>query len=87
MSEFSTNASDRTNYHTTRFVEDDNNVICRNIELSYEFNPDLLKKIGFKRLRLSAGMKDPFRMSSVKFERGTDYPFSRGFTFSVSPTF
>ena len=81
------NASDRTNYHTTRFVEDDNNVICRNIELSYEFNPDLLKKIGFKRLRLSAGMKDPFRMSSVKFERGTDYPFSRGFTFSVSPTF
>ena len=81
------NASDRTNYHTSRFVEDDNNVICRNIELSYEFNPDLLKKIGFKRLRLSAGMKDPFRMSTVKFERGTDYPFSRGFTFSVSPTF
>ena len=47
----------------------------------------LLKKIGFKRLRLSVGMKDPFRMSTVKFERGTEYPFSRGFTFSISPTF
>lgn len=81
------NASDRENYHTSRFVEDDNNVICRNIELSYEFNSEILKKAGFKRLRISAGMKDPFRMSTVKFERGTDYPFSRGFTFSISPTF
>ena len=81
------NADLRTSYHTSRFVEDDNNVICRSIELSYEFNQNLLKKIGFKRLRLSAGMKDPFRMSTVKFERGTSYPFSRGFTFSISPTF
>ena len=81
------NADSRTSYHTSRFVEDDNNVICRNIELSYDFNQNLLKKIGFKRLRLSLGMKDPFRMSTVKFERGTEYPFSRGFTFSISPTF
>lgn len=81
------NDDSRTNYHTSRFVEDDNNVICKNIEVSYEFNQDLLKRIGFKRLRLSVGMKDPFRMSTVKFERGTDYPFSRGFTFSISPTF
>ena len=43
------NASDRENYHTSRFVEDDNNVICRNIELSYEFNSEILKKAGFKR--------------------------------------
>ena len=81
------NADLRTSYHTSRFVEDDNSLICRNIELSYEFDKELLKKIGFKRLRLSLGMKDPFRLSTVKFERGTDYPFSRGFTFSISPTF
>ena len=81
------NADSRTSYHTSRFVEDDNNVICRSIELAYDFNQSLLKKIGFKRLRLSVGMKDPFRMSTVKFERGTEYPFSRGFTFSISPTF
>ncbi|HAP18643.1 MAG TPA: SusC/RagA family TonB-linked outer membrane protein [Butyricimonas virosa] len=81
------NADSRTSIHTSRFVEDDNTLEVKTITVAYEFNPELLKSIGFKRLRVSVGMNDPFRLSTIKYERGTSYPFSRGFVFSISPTF
>ena len=81
------NADSRTSIHTCRFVEDDNTLEVKTITVAYEFNPELLKSIGFKRLRVSVGMNDPFRLSTIKYERGTSYPFSRGFVFSISPTF
>lgn len=81
------NAESRVFNHTSRFVEKDNTVEFKRIELSYEFDANILKNFGFKRLRLSFAADDPFRISSVKYERGTDYPFSRGFSFSISPTF
>lgn len=81
------NSENRAFRHTARFVEDDNTLEFKRIELSYEFNPDFLSRIGFKRLRLSAAANDPFRISTVRYERGTIYPFSRGFSFSISPTF
>lgn len=81
------NADARTSIHTSRFIEKDNTLEVKKIEVAYEFNPELLKRIGFKRLRLSVGANDPFRFSTIRLERGTSYPFSRGFSFSVSPTF
>lgn len=82
-----TNTESKKSYHSSRFVEDENTLEITRIELSYEFNNDWLKRIGFKRLRLGAGMNDVVRFSTVKYERGTSYPFSRGFSFTVSPTF
>lgn len=81
------NANSRLSYHTSRFIEKDNTLEIKRIEIAYEFKPELLSRIGFKRLRLSAGANDPFRFSTIRLERGTEYPFSRGFSFSVSPTF
>lgn len=81
------NADSRTSIHTSRFIEKDNTLEIKRIELAYEFKPETLRKIGFKRLRLSVGANDPFRFSTIRLERGTAYPFSRGFSFSVSPTF
>ena len=77
----------RSNYHSSRFVEDENTLQINRIELAYEFKSSWLNKIGFKRLRMGAGMNDVVRFSSVKYERGTSYPFSRGFSFTISPTF
>ncbi|MFR7810278.1 MAG: hypothetical protein ACLU4N_14005 [Butyricimonas faecihominis] len=77
----------RTNYQSSRFVEDDDILEINRIEIAYEFRSNWLKQIGFKRLRLSAGMNDIARLSTVKYERGTSYPFSRGFSFTISPTF
>ena len=77
----------RTNYQSSRFVEDENTLDIKRIEVAYEFRSNWLKQIGFKRLRLAAGMNDVVRLSTVKYERGTSYPFSRGFSFTISPTF
>lgn len=81
------NRESREGMHTSRFIEDDNTLQFTTIEVGYEFNPEILKKIGFKRLRLSFSASQPFRISTVRYERGTEYPFSRGYTFSISPTF
>lgn len=81
------NRDAREGMHTSRFIENDNTLQFSTIEVGYEFNPDLIKKLGFKRLRLSFSASQPFRISTVRYERGTEYPFSRGYTFSISPTF
>ncbi len=79
--------SSRAHIHTTRFVEDDNLLSISRVELAYEFNTNTLKNLGLSRLRIGAGMTDVARISSVYYERGTSYPFARGFTFSLSATF
>jgi len=38
-------------------------------------------------LTLQANMNDIFRVSTVKAERGIDYPFARTVSFSVSAVF
>ncbi len=81
------NTESRTSYQSSRFVEDENTLEINRIELAYEFRANWLKQLGLKRLRLSAGMNDIARLSTVKYERGTSYPFSRGFSFTISPTF
>lgn len=81
------NANARDHIHTSRFVENDNTLEINRIELSYDFKPEKLAKFGFKRLRFAVAANSPFRISTVKHERGTSYPFSRGFSFSICPTF
>lgn len=72
-----------TPYISTRFVQDENYLNLSNFSLSYSFDPKLLRKGGFERLRLSFSMTDLFQLSSIKRERGLDYPFERRFVFGV----
>lgn len=46
-----------------------------------------LKRIGFKRLAIGVGVSDIFRLSTVKYERGTSYPYSRTINLVFRPTF
>jgi hypothetical protein len=75
------------NYHTSRFVEQENYLSISYISIGYEFDSKMLSKLKFKRLNLSLSMNDLVRFSTVKQERGTSYPFARGFSFTISPTF
>lgn len=75
------------NYHTSRFVEKENFLSIANITLGYEFDSKFLNKLKFKRLNLSLSANDLVRFSTVRQERGIYYPFSRGFSFTISPTF
>lgn len=79
--------SSSSNVHSSRFVEDENTLQISRVEFGYEFQKKFLEKIGFKRLRVSAGMTDVARLSTVYYERGTTYPYARSFTFSINPTF
>jgi TonB-linked SusC/RagA family outer membrane protein len=75
------------NIHTSRFVEKENYITVSSINMNYEFTSKLTQKIGFKRLRIGLDVNEPFKISTVKQERGLYYPYSRGFTFTLSATF
>ena len=53
----------------------------------WEIKREWVKKIGLNKLRIGIGFSDVLRISTVKYERGTTYPYSKGYNFTISPTF
>ncbi len=77
-----------TTYPTTRFVERNNELQFASFSCYYDFKyMEWLRKCKIERLKLSLYMNDLFRVSTVKTERGLDYPYARNFSFSLSATF
>mgnify|MGYP003306263042 CR=1 FL=1 len=72
---------------SSRFVMDENTFSCESISVNYETHGKWLKHIGVSTLTLSASTSDIFRISSVKNERGLDYPFQRSVNFSLGVRF
>ena len=72
---------------SSRFVEDDNTLTLESFRVGYEFDSAAIAKFGLKALRVNAYMNDVFKISSIKTERGTEYPFARSFSLSVSASF
>nr|WP_162988985.1 SusC/RagA family TonB-linked outer membrane protein [Pedobacter schmidteae] len=71
---------------SSRFIQDENVFSLQSASLSYDFEQKFLKKIKLQNLKLSFYMNDVFRISSVKQERGLDYPFARSVSFSLRTT-
>lgn len=83
-----TNLIDKKTYvHSQRFIEEKNELYLSSLNISYELKPEWVKKIGLKKLLIGVGVSDIGRISSVKYERGTGYPYARGYNFTISPTF
>ncbi|WP_299568123.1 SusC/RagA family TonB-linked outer membrane protein [uncultured Pedobacter sp.] len=77
-----------TTFKTSRFVEDENTLICQNIYLQYEIlSASFKQKLKIQQVQLTVNADQPFRISSVKQERGIIYPFSRQLSFGVNVTF
>jgi hypothetical protein len=56
--------------------------------VGYEFNPNsFIKHAGLKYLKLQFYMNDLARISSIKTERGTNYPFARNFSIALNASF
>ena len=72
---------------SSRFVQRENVLSGESISAGYDFNPKKLAKLGVSAVRLQANMNEIFRISSVKEERGIDYPFARTMSMSLSVTF
>ena len=73
-----------TTQSTSRFVQDNNEFTINSISLSYEFNPEWVRRIGLDVLRIQASTNDLGTFSSIKQERGLDYPFARTFNLGLS---
>lgn len=80
-------ANNEVTQATSRFVEKYNWLKLSTLNVSYDFNGNWLKNIRVESLRLSFNMTDVFRWSSVKEERGLDYPFAHAFRTSLRITF
>ena len=70
---------------SSRFVQDNNSLTLQSVNVAYDFYA-FAKRIGMESLRLSAYMNDVFWLSTMKQERGTEYPFARSVTFALSFT-
>ena len=73
--------------HSERFVEKKNEVYLSSLGLAYDLKSEWVRRIGLTKLRLGITLTDVARISTVKYERGTSYPYMRGFNFTISPTF
>lgn len=72
---------------SSRFVEDNNMFRLQNLSLSYTFNKKRIQALGMSRLKIGFLMNDVFRASSVKMERGLDYPFARSYNLNLQVQF
>lgn len=72
---------------TSRFVQDNNYLEMSNISLSYRLPQSWLKKLRLSSVRIGLNTSELFYTSSVKRERGLDYPFAREYTFSLNVNF
>lgn len=75
-------------YPSSRFVQNESTLTCQNVNISYDvLNRIWLAHIGMKSLTLTANTGELFYISSVKQERGLDYPFTRQVSLSAFATF
>lgn len=78
----------KATYKTSRFVQNENSIYARSFNFQYDFRyANWVKQIGFENINIGMDVTDPFVVSSIRQERGTSYPFSRQFTFSINATF
>src|SRR5690606_16918393 len=80
-------AAPTTTRPTTRFVEQKSDLTLASINAYYDFKWRNLKKYGISNLKCSFYMNEVFVLSTVRTERGTDYPFARSFSFALQTTF
>ncbi|MHA4893566.1 SusC/RagA family TonB-linked outer membrane protein [Pedobacter sp. PWIIR3] len=73
---------------SSRFVQDLNELALSSVSLGYDFKG--MKFMGLRKqstLRANVNLNDLARFSTVKVERGLDYPFARTLSFSLQASF
>lgn len=72
---------------SSRFVQQENYIKAESMAIGYNFESNAIKRLGMQSLRLQAHANDLFRLSSIKEERGIEYPFARSYSLSLSAMF
>ncbi|WP_199417106.1 SusC/RagA family TonB-linked outer membrane protein [Chitinophaga silvatica] len=70
---------------TSRFMQQYNAVTFNSLSISYSLKQKTLKKMGgFNMMRVQLTTNNVAKLTTVKQERGLDYPFARTFDFSIN---
>lgn len=72
---------------SSRFVQDNNELICESLSAYYRFPDQLNKRLRLQNTRITFFTSDLFRFTSIKRERGLIYPFSRTFSLQLQTSF
>jgi TonB-linked SusC/RagA family outer membrane protein len=72
---------------STRFIQNKSDLTLSSFSTYYDFKWKNLKRYGIQNLKCSLFLNEAFVFSTVRVERGTDYPFARTFSFAIQTTF
>lgn len=75
---------------STRFIMDDNEIRLGTLYVGYRFGYEkykFLNSLNINTLSLGFTTNDLFRLSTIRMERGLDYPFARTFSLTMSVIF
>jgi len=75
---------------TSRFVQDDDFLHLTTVRVGYRFdglNSGFIRKAGMNSLTISAITNDIYRFATTAYERGTNTPFARTYSLSLSAGF
>lgn len=72
---------------TSRFVQDYNMLSFNSLTLGYDFDMAWMKKAHIGMLRAELSGNDLFHLSTIRIERGLDYPYARSFSASLKVSF
>lgn len=76
-----------TVYQSSRLVQKNDFLKMSSLSLSYDIPREILKKTFIERCKFTFSMTDLFRVSTIKQERGTSYPFARTMSLGFNLTF
>ena len=75
-------------HKSSRYIQKQNFFSGESISMGYRFyGAEWLKKAGLENVSVNATLNEIFRWSTVKAERGTQYPFARTISISLNASF
>ena len=69
---------------TSRFVQKENTLRLASLNINYDIMKEKLAKYRIQRLRLNFSTNDVLRLSTIRMERGIDYPFARTYNIGIT---
>lgn len=72
---------------SSRFVVTENTISGESISVGYETDSKKLNKAGISSVNFRFYLNDNFRLSTIRNERGINYPFERSCSFSIGLRF
>ena len=72
---------------TSRFVQDNDYIELSNLSISYRIVGGWVDRLGISSIRMGVNTNSLFYASTIKRERGLDYPYASEYTFSLNINF